>query len=273
MPLTSHRCPIRGPPSHDPPRRPASTCPAGSLCALKMILCPPHSVGVVRLGPSSGGLRASCRAIAPVRQAIPVSREQRRLSYVGKAQKPGRDALQPGGQIRQPGVLHRHHILVACHEPHFRVQARELVDVTCSVVLLCPIGGRDLEDALEHAHHDLPVELRALSEAGDLTEVVQREHARPALRARAHELRCVYPCEALGGHEAREAHRHFVLLDPEHHTRPMTVTRCLTRPGTPTLSVRSSAHLLSLSHPPKCSRPLTPEPQGRRASTALAAPP
>ncbi len=95
-------------------------------------------------------------------------------------------------QMRQDAVddrsQDRHHVKVAPDEPHFHIQADILVDVADGVVRLGAENRGDFEHTLEHADHDLLVELRALCQERALPEVVHRKHVRAALRGRGHQL-------------------------------------------------------------------------------------
>ena len=75
-----------------------------------------------------------------------------------------------------------------------------------SVVRFCAEDGADLEDSLEDADEGLFVELRALSQEGAFTEVVDGEDVRAALRGGRDDFR------GLDLHEVQRLHRDIELL-------------------------------------------------------------
>ena len=91
--------------------------------------------------------------------------------------------LQPGHDGGEQAVFQTHHVFLVLDEAHFHVQRQVLVQVAAGGVLLGAVHGRDLEHALEHAHHDLLVKLRTLRQVRRLTEVVNGKQVRAALRA------------------------------------------------------------------------------------------
>ena len=103
---------------------------------------------------------------------------------------------------------HGHDVAVALDEPELDVEAGVLVDVTRGVVRLGAEHRPDLVDPLEHADHDLLVELLALREIRDAIEVAHREHVGAAFGRGAHELGRLDLHEALAVERApKPAHR------------------------------------------------------------------
>jgi hypothetical protein len=91
-----------------------------------------------------------------------------------------------------------HHGEVVFDEPELCVERYVLGEVATGVMRLGAKNGAGLENALEHTNHRLLVELRALSEVGGLSEVVEREDVRAALSGGGDDLRRLDLCEAQG---------------------------------------------------------------------------
>ena len=107
--------------------------------------------------------------------------EQRQFGRVDRLQMFDDAADDPGQD--------RHHVPMVADEAHLRVQADVLVDVAHRIVRLGPEDRSHLEHALENAHHDLLVELRALRQIGLAVEVLHPKDVGPALGGRLHQLR------------------------------------------------------------------------------------
>jgi len=148
---------------------------------------------------------------------------------------------QPGLQQRQLGRVvrlqvgqdaayhlreHGHDIPVVLDESQLDVQADIFVDVPDRVVRLCTEDWSHFEDPLEHAHHDLLVELRALREIGLSLEVLDAEHVRAPFGRGLHQFwrldlgeSQVGQGRAKAGHHARGQAKQRTLLavaQPDH---------------------------------------------------------
>ena len=84
------------------------------------------------------------------------------------------------------------HFLIALDEANLHVQAVVLVGMTDRVMFLSPKCRPYLEYSLEHAHHDLLVQLGALGKESRPSEVVDSENIGAAFRRRTDDARRVY---------------------------------------------------------------------------------
>src|SRR5947209_773509 len=69
-----------------------------------------------------------------------------------------------------------HHLVVATDKGHLDIEAVVLVEVAHRVVLFGSKRRADLEDTLEHAHHDLLVYLRTLGQICGPPKVIELEY-------------------------------------------------------------------------------------------------
>src|SRR5579884_2898502 len=73
-------------------------------------------------------------------------------------------------------------------EAHLQIQADIFIEMTSCIVSFGAKDGANLEDALEDAHHDLLVELGALSQVSRTTKVVQLEDVSTAFGSGGNDL-------------------------------------------------------------------------------------
>ena len=91
---------------------------------------------------------------------------------------------QPRDDVAQGAGQHAHDREMVVDEAKLGVQAHVFVDMARGVVRLGAEHRAHLVHALEHADHDLLVELRRLRQVGLLAEVVHAEDVGPALARR-----------------------------------------------------------------------------------------
>ncbi len=95
----------------------------------------------------------------------------------------------------QAMMQERHHGAMVRDKADLDIHTDILVQVAGRRVRLGAEDGRDLENTLEDADHDLLVELRALRETGTPVEIVHGEEVRAALPSHPRRASaCEFPC-------------------------------------------------------------------------------
>src|SRR5712692_7969556 len=108
-----------------------------------------------------------------------------------------------------------HHCKVVLDKAELGVQADVFVDVARGVVRLGAKDRADLEDALEDAHHDLLVELRALRQERGSPEVVHFEGTGSAFGSGNDDFGCLYLREIARRQRGAKT-GHYARAEPQH---------------------------------------------------------